>query len=163
MQAFIKTVYLKNLNNTELLGWPPLLPPSTPPHPLPTGRCSEPIPNLELSIFSCGKKRKKIKKIKVENAGVEEEISQIFTAGIYSGVETPERCLHPARDLFRGLTSSFLNEQPSTGNGTNVTRPSRVLQPCSLAALEVQGLVKDDFFLPEIAYIEKSPQPLSAV
>lgn len=113
--------------------------------------------------FQLWEKKKKIKKIKAENAGVEEEISQISTAGIYSGVETPERCLHPARDLFRGLTSSFLNEQPSTGNGTNVTRPSRVLQPCSLAALEVQGLVKDDFFLPEIAYIEKSPQPLSAV
>lgn len=66
------------------------------------------------------------------------------------------RSLHPARDLFRGLTSSFRNEQPSTGSRTNVTQPSRALQPRSPAALKVQGLVKDGFFLPEIAYIEKS-------
>lgn len=64
--------------------------------------------------------------------------------------------LHPARDLFRGLTSSFLNEQPCTGSRTNVTRPSRALQSRSPVALKVQGLVKDGFFLPEIAYIEKS-------
>lgn len=67
-----------------------------------------------------------------------------------------ERSLHPARDLFRGLTSSFRNEQPSTGSRTNVTQPSRALQPRSPAALKVQGLVEDGFFLPEIAYIGKS-------
>lgn len=97
---------------------------------------------------------------KAKSAGVGEEISQISTAGIYSGVERPEggknAPLHPARDLFRGLTSSFLNEQPCTGSRTNVTRPSRALQPRSPVALKVQGLVKDGFFLPEIAYIEKS-------
>lgn len=144
LASFYQNCISKNLNNTELsVGLPGcLLPPLR--IPLPAGRtglCSEPIPNLELSIFSQARKRS------MPGRG---EIGQISTAEIYSGAETTEQDPYassiPLVTYFEDLQVHFWMNKPSTVSGTNVTRPSRALQPGSQAAVKVQGPVKDFFY-----------------
>lgn len=156
MQAFIKTVYLKNLNNSELsVGLPGcLLPPLR--IPLPAGRaglCSEPIPNLELSIFK-GKRESGA----CRGGGKSAASPQLK---FIQRRPNKARTLLPSLlvTYFEDLQVHFGTNKASTASGTNATRPSRALQPGSSAAVEVQGPVKDLFyfiFFPGIAQTEKS-------
>ena len=144
LASFYQNCISKNLHNAELLvGLAGCLLPALR-IPLAAGRAglrSEPIPDLELSVFSQGRKRS------VPGKG---EIGHISTAEIYSGAETTEQGPYassiPLVTYFEDLQAHFRMNKPSTVSGTNVTRPSRALQPGSPAAVEVQGLVKDVVF-----------------